>query len=90
MVTTKEAVNSVFDTVATTTMGPTTDIQMGLRAAEGLFTDSTTAKKYIVLLTDGIPNVAEGVIPTTDPEHGGFLSAYDMDVFDPTKAEVKK
>lgn len=89
MVSTKEAVNSALDTAATTVMGPTTDVQMGIRAATSLFTDSTTAKKYIVLLTDGIPNVAEGVIPTTDPEHGGFLSAYDMDVFDPTKAEVK-
>jgi hypothetical protein len=90
LVTTKEAVNSVFDTVATTTMGNTTDIQMGLRAAASLFTDSTTAKKYIVLLTDGIPNVAEGVIPTTKqaPEQG-WESAYDMNVFNPTKAEVK-
>ncbi len=88
MVTTKEAVNSVFDTVATTTMGPTTDIQMGLRAAESLFTDSTTSKKYIVLLTDGIPNVAEGVIPRTKGDGTGWESAYDMDVFNPTKAEV--
>ena len=89
MVTTKEAVNAAFDTVLTTTMGSTTDIQMGLRAAEGLFSDSTTAKKYIVLLTDGIPNVAEGVIPTTKTDGTGWASAYDMTVFNPTKAEVK-
>ena len=89
MATTKEAVNAAFDTALTTTMGATTDIQMGLRAAEGLFSDSTTSKKYIVLLTDGIPNVAEGVIPTVRGDGTGFESAYDMDVFNPTKAEVK-
>ncbi len=89
MVTTKTAVNAAFDTAATTTMNSTTDIQMGLRAAEGLFTNSTTAKKYIVLLTDGIPNVAEGVIPTVKTDGTGFESAYDMDVFNPTKSEVQ-
>ncbi len=92
MVSTKEAVDSALDTASTTVMGSTTDVQMGIRAATSLFTDSTTAKKYIVLLTDGIPNVAEGVIPRTfPPESGqqGWQSAYDMDVFDPTKAEVK-
>ena len=92
LVSTKEAANTAFDTAASTTMGATTDIQMGLRAAEGLFTNSTTAKKYIVLLTDGIPNVAEGVTPRTYPEGSGqqgFESAYDMDVFNPTKTEVK-
>ncbi len=89
LVTTKDAVNSVFDTVATTVKGDTTDIQMGLRAAQSLFTDSTTAKKYIVLLTDGIPNVAEGIIPTVKSDGTGFESAYDMDVFNPTKNEVK-
>ena len=89
LVSTKEAVNAAFDTALTTTMGPTTDIQMGLQAATSLFSNSTTAKKYIVLLTDGIPNVAQGVIPTTKTDGTGFESAYDMDVFNPTKTEVK-
>ena len=37
-------------------MGDLTDIQAGLKVAESLLENSTQAKKYIVLLTDGLPN----------------------------------
>jgi len=81
-------INTALDTVLDTVRGTTTDIQMGLRAAASLFSSDTSSKKYLILLTDGIPNVAEGVVPTTDTENGGWKSAYDYDVFDPTKEEL--
>lgn len=37
--------------------GPRTDLEAGLTVAEGLFSEDETKEKYMVVLTDGVPNV---------------------------------
>lgn len=56
-------VSSALDTVSQDVMGPQTNIQIGLRTADALLATSTDAdaKKFIIVLTDAIPNTAEGV-----------------------------
>lgn len=60
-----------------------TDIEAGLISANKLLNTETdtTVKKFIVLLTDGIPNYAIGVGPTAD-------HIYDDTVFTPTKTKL--
>lgn len=41
----------------TTTEGPFTNIEAGLSIAEGNFTNNTDSQKYIVLISDGVPNL---------------------------------
>ena len=59
----KEIVKNDLNTVKNDTLGNTTDIDIGLKKANELLQTSTDteAKKYIVLLTDGVPNAAEGI-----------------------------
>lgn len=56
-------VKEALTTVSTDKMGPRTDIQVGLETADSLLATSsdTNAKKYIILLTDAIPNTSKGV-----------------------------
>ena len=42
--------------------GPRTDLDAGLTLAKQQFTSGSSAQKYIVVLTDGIPNIALGSI----------------------------
>lgn len=61
-------------------MGPRTDVEIGLETAESLLATSNNpnANKYIVVLTDAIPNTAKGV--TSD--------LYTEKSADPTKAKL--
>lgn len=58
----ENSVKDALNTVAATTMGPRTDIQVGLETAQKILdTSAETDNKYIILLTDAIPNTARGV-----------------------------
>lgn len=58
----KTTVTNALTSINTDTMGPRTDIEEGLKAADALLSASTsTTKKYIIVLTDAIPNTATGV-----------------------------
>lgn len=52
----KDAVQSTI-TNYTTTEGPFTNIEAGLSIAEKNFTSSADSQKYIVLISDGVPNL---------------------------------
>ena len=52
----KDAVQSTI-TNYTTTEGPFTNIEAGLTIAEKNFTSSADSQKYIVLISDGVPNL---------------------------------
>lgn len=56
-------VKNALTTVATDAMGPRTDIQVGLETADSVLSASSdsSVKKYIILLTDAIPNTSRGV-----------------------------
>ena len=88
LATTLDNVNTALDTVASDTMGSMTDLEAGLDVAESLLNTTSTSndKKYIITLTDAIPNVAIGVTPQSDGT--GFTSAYDEKVFTPTKNKL--
>lgn len=89
LVSTLDETNTALDTVASDTMGARTDLESGLDAAQKLLNTTTTSSdkgKYIVTLTDAIPNVALGVTPQTDGEK--WTSAYDEKVFTPTKNKL--
>lgn len=57
----KTQVHTALTTVSSDVMGPRTDIQIGLETAATLLSTSEEVGKYIVLLTDAIPNTARGV-----------------------------
>lgn len=59
----KTTITNALNTVSTDKMGARTDIEEGLKAADALLAKSTdtTASKYVVVLTDAIPNTATGV-----------------------------
>ena len=60
--------------------GPRTDLDSGLKLAKQYFTDSTdNAHKYIIVLTDGVPNVAVNYDGTY----------YSDDVISKTKSELQ-
>lgn len=61
LVTTEAAAKTALNTVSTDTMGAQTNIVAGLDAANSLFSTTDTSKKFIVLLTDAIPNTAYGI-----------------------------
>ena len=88
LATTLDDVNTALDTVSSDTMGSMTDLEAGLDVAESLLSTTSTSndKKYIITLTDAIPNVAIGVTPQSDGT--GFTSAYDEKVFTPTKNKL--
>lgn len=49
----KNAINSYSDKT-----GPFTNIEAGLKLAEANFTDSAESEKYIILISDGVPNLS--------------------------------
>ena len=53
------AVLDAIDSIATGTLGPRTDIDAGLQVAKANFSDDDS-DKYLVLLSDGVPNTAVG------------------------------
>ncbi len=63
----KTEIATALNTVSTDTMGPRTNIEAGLKAADALLSTSTdaAANKYIIVLTDAIPNTADGVTMDT-------------------------
>lgn len=88
LATSLDATTTALDTVASDTMGSRTDLEAGLDAAENLLntTSTSNSEKYIITLTDAIPNVAIGVTPKTDGTK--WTSAYDENVFTPTKNKL--
>lgn len=96
LATTKEEVAKALQAVEDSEMGSLTDLEMGLKKADEMLSTTATdnSQKYIIVFTDAIPNVAEGVIPQTYSEEEqaegkqGFKSAYDDNVFTPTKEEL--
>ncbi len=75
-----DELESALSTVASDTMGARTDIEVGLETAEQLLntSDNSSANKYIIVLTDAIPNTAKGVKSDTYTEKSA----------DPTKAKL--
>lgn len=71
-----EAISSVREDV----LGPRTDVEIGLEKAEELLStsDNNDANKYIVVLTDAVPNTARGVT----------IDFYTEASADPTKAKL--
>lgn len=61
------AITNALNTVSTDVMGPRTNVEVGLDAAYSLLEKSTNAdaEKYIITLTDAIPNTARGVTMDT-------------------------
>ena len=62
-----DVISEALDTVSTDVMGARTNVEVGLDAAYALLqtnTDSDT-EKYIITLTDAIPNTARGVVGDT-------------------------
>lgn len=77
----KSEVTNALTQISTDVMGARTDIEVGLDTANKLL--STTAdntSKYIVVLTDAIPNTARGVV----------ADFYTETSADPTKAKLKE
>lgn len=63
LVNSKDDFNTAIDTLEANVMGPRTNIEVGLEKAESLFTETTEEDeaKYVVVLSDAIPNTAKGV-----------------------------
>lgn len=61
-----DAINTVSEDI----MGPRTNLEVGLDAAYSLFDQSTsnTSEKFIITLTDAIPNTARGITMDTYSE----------------------
>lgn len=76
----KTEVANALSQVSTDVMGARTDIEVGLDTARKLLSDSTDTNKYIVVLTDAIPNTAKGVV----------ADLYTEASADPTKAKLKE
>ena len=88
LTTNKADVATALATVEADTMGNRTDIQAGLRAAYGLFATSTSdLKKYIVILTDAIPNV---VLYEGDTTRNNVQDLLDKDKYLSKYADVVK
>ena len=60
-------------------MGNLTNIEAGLKKAESLLTNDSSTKKYVVLLTDGLPNTITS----------GSYGEYSDTTFNATKAELE-
>lgn len=71
---------SAISSVREDVLGPRTDVEIGLEKAEELLATSTNddANKYIVVLTDAVPNTARGVT----------IDFYTEASADPTKAKL--
>ena len=55
----KDAVNAAIDSLGTNSLGARTDIEAGISLAKKQFT-GTVDNKFIILLTDGVPNLSLG------------------------------
>lgn len=76
----KSDIISALNTISSDVMGSRTNIDIGLKTANKLLETSTDsdANKYIVVLTDAVPNTAEGV----------KVDLYTEASADPTKATL--
>lgn len=61
MVNDKSTVKSAVSSVGNEGMGAYTDLDIGLKTADAMLSASTdsNSKKYLIVLTDGVPNVSE-------------------------------
>ena len=75
-----DSLNSAISTVREDVLGPRTNVEIGLEKAEALLDTSTNedANKYVVVLTDAVPNTARGVT----------IDFYTEASADPTKAKL--
>lgn len=66
----KDTLLNALDKVSEDVMGPRTNVEVGLDAANSLFEHSTanTNEKFIITLTDAIPNTSRGVTMDTYSE----------------------
>lgn len=55
----KDDVTNAVNTLPS--IGVFTDLDVGLKTANSLFSDDATSKKYLIVLTDGVPNLADGI-----------------------------
>ncbi len=78
----KATLSNAINTVREDVMGPRTDVEIGLDKAEELLatSDNEYANKYIVVLTDAVPNTARGV----------SVDLYTEESADPTKAKLQE
>ena len=76
----KDVLDEAVSTVREDVLGPRTDVEIGLDKAEELLatSDNEDANKYIVVLTDAVPNTARGVT----------IDFYTEASADPTKAKL--
>lgn len=63
LVNSKEEFNTAIDKLEENNMGPRTNIEVGLEKAESLLNEAVAEdeEKYIIVLSDAIPNTARGV-----------------------------
>lgn len=73
----EETITDAIDSIETT--GARTNIDAGLQIANNNFSEDTTLNKYLILLTDGVPNTAVG----------GLTMTYSGEVTTKTKATLK-
>ena len=78
----KETVLAGLKNVGKHDFAKRTDIEAGIKVAESMFSKDDTSKKFIVMLTDGIPNVSLGI--WNNPEDNS-LRYYEREQFDATK-----
>ncbi len=71
-----EALGSAIDGIVMD--GPRTDLDAGITCAKKIFSQDDSTEKYMVILTDGIPNVAVGV-----------KEYFSQEVVDKTKENLK-
>ncbi len=76
----KDVLASAISSVREDVLGPRTDVEIGLEKAEELLATSTNTEsnKYIVVLTDAVPNTARGVT----------IDFYTESSADPTKNKL--
>lgn len=76
-----QTLKSALETVEQDTMGDRTDVEVGLETAENLLntSENENANKYVVVLTDAVPNTAKGV----------KVDLYTETSADPTKAKLQ-
>ncbi len=77
----EQTLKAALETVEQDSMGARTDVEIGLETAEKLLNTSENedANKYVVILTDAVPNTAKGV----------KVDLYTEASADPTKAKLQ-
>ena len=76
----KDEVKNAVSDIANLTEGPRTNIEAGLTIAQNNFSNETDVKRYVILLTDGVPNNA------TD----GTFATYSGTVATRTKSKLEE